>query len=111
MPDNQVEPAKPDRFARIVASIDTPGGQALLYLLAMLIAVGVGQLNINEFGRALIYIFEGAMINSLRGKGAENHNFESPQVGPRIPAAPLEGGSRTETTTTLVSSTENKDKK
>jgi hypothetical protein len=74
----------------------------------MCLAAAISQLTLSEFGRALIYMFAGAMVQAMRGKGAENHDLGAPQAGARIPAPPPDGGSKTESTVTTVSSTENK---
>ncbi len=73
----------PDRFARTVASIDTPGGHSIICLLVILIGAAFCLLKIPK-GEDLILMASGALFAALRGKGALNHDTNAPQAGPVI---------------------------
>ena len=72
-----------DRFARTMASIDTPGGHSVICLLVILIGASFCLLKVPK-GEDLILMASGALFAALRGKGALNHDTDSPQEGPRI---------------------------
>jgi hypothetical protein len=97
----------PDRFARTAATLDTPGGHMMLCLFVLFLGAGFCLAKVPK-GEDLILMAAGALFGALRGKGAENHDIGSPQAGARIPAPPPDGGSKTESITTTVSSTDQK---
>jgi hypothetical protein len=87
----------PDRFARTMATMDTPGGHILVCLAVIFIGAAFYFFKVPK-GEDLIMMASGALFMAVRGKGAENHDTDAPQQGLRIPPAP-KSGTQTESTT------------
>ena len=74
----------PDRFARTVASLDTPGGQMIVCLIVILIGIACSVAHVSK-GEDLIPLGAGGLFLAMKGKGAINHDTGAPQAGPLLP--------------------------
>ena len=76
----------PDRFSRTMATLDTSGGHILVSFVAILLGALLSMLRIPK-SEDLIVAGTTGLFLSMRGRGAENHDYNSPQAGPLLPPA------------------------
>lgn len=72
-----------DRISRVMAAADTNGGHIFICLFVIGIGALFCSLKIPK-GEDLIVAGAATLFQSMRGKGAENHDVGAPQTGVRI---------------------------